>query len=106
MTDYKGWDALMMLPTNELELLKKVIDVELDKRNAEDPISLYKKLDMLVGQAYVKDNWDEIWDEFWEISNKLNDIRYIDYCDPDTSYKEDILARFNSYKEYYEEYIK
>ena len=65
MSDYKGWDLLMVLPTDELELLKKVIDVELDKRNAEDPVYFYKKLDMLVGQAYVKDSWDEIWDEFW-----------------------------------------
>ena len=93
----------MILPTEELTLLKEILDKELNKRNAEDPVYLYKLLDSLVGQAYIKDNWGEIWDEFWEISNKLSDIRYIDYCDPGTTYKEDILARFNSFKEYYKE---
>ena len=103
MSDYKGWKALMILPTEELTLLKEMLDKELNKRNAEDLVYLYKLLDSLVGQAYIKDNWDEIWDEFWKISKQLQEFWDVEYYDPDTTYKEDILARFNSFKEYYEE---
>ena len=105
MSDYKGWEALMILPTDELTLLKEMIDKELNKR----PVFLFKKLKGLVEYCFKKerddftDSWADIWDEFWKISKQLQEFWDVEYYDPDTTYKEDILARFNSYKEYYEE---
>ena len=33
MSDYKGWEGLMTLPTEQLEILKNMLDKELNKRN-------------------------------------------------------------------------
>lgn len=45
-------------------------------------------------------DFDEIWDEFWMLSRKIGKIETIDWCDPDTSYFEDVMARYESIKNY------
>lgn len=44
------------------------------------------------------DDYSEIWDDFWALNKKVP--VFIDYYDPDTSYKEDIMARYNAIGEY------
>lgn len=46
------------------------------------------------------DRFDLIWDEFWELSCSIN--LHIESYDPDTSYKDDIMSRYNAIAEYME----
>lgn len=39
-----------------------------------------------------------IWDDFWSLSKEVR--VYIEYYDPDTSYEEDIMARYNAIGSY------
>lgn len=46
------------------------------------------------------DEFDLIWDEFWELSCSIN--LHIESYDPDTTYKDDIMSRYNAIAEYME----
>lgn len=50
----------------------------------------------------LNDGYSIIWDGFWELSRK-ECVKDIGWCDPDTTYKEDILARFLSIARHMEE---
>lgn len=101
-------DKLMSMKTGELESLKYDIDKEINRRedylnrevSATNLFTQMKGLIFMV-KAGVCD-WDEIWDTFWRLNKELSKHWKVEYCDPDTTYEEDIMARYNSYKEYYE----
>ena len=43
-----------------------------------------------------------IWDEFWTLSGLVDNIKHIEWYDPDTTYFEDIMARYDPIKAYLE----
>lgn len=43
-------------------------------------------------------DYSEIWEDFWALNRRVP--VFIDYYDPDTSYEEDIMARYNAIGEY------
>lgn len=55
------------------------------------------KLIKSVDEAHGGD-YSEIWDDFWSLNKRVPVS--IDYYDPDTSYEEDIMARYNAIGEY------
>ncbi len=46
------------------------------------------------------ENFDEIWDEFWTLSRRIENTTRIEWCDPDTTYYEDIMARYHAVQSY------
>lgn len=46
-------------------------------------------------EGYLNSCYHDIWDLFWQTANQIE--VYVDYCDPDTSYEEDMQAKLNSY---------
>lgn len=77
--------------------------------------ALYDKLQQLIDQhqlatkyaemtelinATDDDEFDLIWDEFWDLSCSIN--LHIESYDPDTTYKDDIISRYNAIAEYME----
>ena len=101
-------DKLMSMKTSELKSLKYDIDKEIDRREGylkerASNTSLFNRMTALI--FMVEEgvcDWHEIWDEFWRLDKELSKYWKVEYYDPDTSYEEDIMARYNSYKEYYE----
>lgn len=67
--------------------------------------TIYYWMTQLIESVYEGD-YSEIWDDFWSLNKKVPVS--IDYYDPDTSYEEDIIARYNAIGEYLEKrcYVK
>lgn len=61
--------------------------------------TIYRWMALLIESA--EGDYESIWDEFWKLSKRVR-VR-VDWCDPDTSYEEDIMARFNAIGNYLEE---
>ncbi|AUR94323.1 hypothetical protein NVP1193O_192 [Vibrio phage 1.193.O._10N.286.52.C6] len=61
----------------------------------------FNKMTNLIAATEPED-FGDIWDEFWGLSQQVSKIVYIDYYDPDTTYFEDIMARYDSINEYLE----
>lgn len=49
------------------------------------------------------EDYDEIWDEFWGLSKRVSHYASIEWYDPDTTYYEDITARYSAISEYLDE---
>lgn len=64
---------------------------------------LYLKMKRLIEAADKQskvsnqDCYEKIWNEFWKLHKQMS--VNIDWCDPDSTYEEDIMACFNAYKE-------
>ena len=61
----------------------------------------FNKMTNLIDSTEPED-FGDIWDEFWELSQEISKIVRIEYYDPDTTYFEDIMARYDSIKAYLE----
>lgn len=91
-------DALSQcdLSHKQLEMLKDIIDQRLEN-NAETKSDrqLLQEMEALVQTAISGSVYfDDIWDSFWEIKKQIE--TYVDYCDPDTTSEEDIMAYLNA----------
>lgn len=62
---------------------------------------IYDRMRSLIFYARFKKDFELIWDDFWELSKDIE--VHIDYYDPDTSYEEDIMARYNAIGDYLKE---
>lgn len=80
---------------------------ELASETSSDNLVEIKKLfglmSLYVDIAKRKNDFNYIWDDFWELSDKISKYVTIDWYDPDTSYEEDIMARYNVIESYIEE---
>lgn len=54
--------------------------------------TIYRQMGSLIQYANVRGDYGAIWDEFWSLSKGVR--VYIEYYDPDTTYEEDIMARY------------
>jgi hypothetical protein len=61
--------------------------------------NVYRCMESLIESS--NDDYSDIWVEFWKLSNRIG--VHIDWYDPDTSYEEDIMARYNAIGAYLEE---
>lgn len=59
---------------------------------------IHDRMHTLIFYARLKKDFELIWDDFWNLSKQV-DV-HIDYYDPDTSYEEDIMARYNAIGDY------
>lgn len=64
---------------------------------------LFGLMTLYVDIAKRKDDFNYIWDDFWGLSGKISNYVTISWYDPDTSYEEDIMARYDAIKSYIEE---
>lgn len=67
-------------------------------------LDIYRDMQMIVTicKEYRghKDMYELLWDDFWELSR---DFPFdVEWCDMDTSYEEDISARYNAIHEFME----
>jgi hypothetical protein len=62
--------------------------------------TIYNWMTRLIESVDIEQGKDysDIWDDFWALSRRVP--IFIDYCDPDTSYEEDIMARYNAIGRY------
>jgi len=63
-------------------------------------IKYYLDLMSILIEGTSPDDFDLIWDDFWKLSGFISEIKVIEWCDPDTTYYEDIMARYNSIVDY------
>lgn len=63
--------------------------------------NLFQEMKTLVEDPNT--DFSDKWDDFWELSSDISDIVLIDWYDPDTTYEEDIMARYRAVKEHIEE---
>ena len=61
--------------------------------------TIYNKMEVLIDSS--EGDYESIWDDFWELSKQ--DKGRVDWCDPDTSYEDDIMARFTAIGNYLDE---
>ena len=57
----------------------------------------YDELTVVIEECETHDWWDENWDAFWSIYNSYD--FEVEYCDPDMSCKDDMMALYNALKE-------
>jgi hypothetical protein len=62
--------------------------------------TIYNWMTRLIESVDIEQGKDysDIWDDFWALNRRIP--VFIDYYDPDTSYEEDIMARYNAIGEY------
>lgn len=62
--------------------------------------TIYNWMTRLIESVDIEQGKDysDIWDDFWALNRRVP--VFIDYYDPDTSYEEDIMARYNAIGEY------
>jgi len=51
------------------------------------------------------DSWEDKYDQIFSqrISRRVRELINLDYCDPDTSYEEDVTAFVSAFKQYMED---
>ena len=60
----------------------------------------FKKMGKLLEGCTCEDDYQLVWEDFWGLNKSVNVS--IHYYDPDTSYMEDILARYYAIGAYLE----
>ncbi len=101
-TDKKHRFQNIALTRKQLKMLRDMIDQLLTDEDESEVISsdrqLLQEMEALVQTAIDgSTNFDDIWDSFWNIKKQID--TYVDYCDPDTSSEEDIMAYLNAARE-------
>lgn len=91
-------------PLDELITIAEEVKVGLQSKSGQTDLSevirLYHDMKTLVSVAQKYEDFGGIWDKFWGISKDIGAIVHIEYYDPDTTYEEDIMARFNAIRDY------
>jgi hypothetical protein len=72
----------------------------MNKLFTQEELHKLSQMRALVDVAKASDTWDDIYERFWQLRVELveggNKLLEVDYCDPDTSSKEDILAYWHA----------
>lgn len=61
-------------------------------------MATFQAMKDLVDSCQCEEDYEIIWDNYWELSLILSEYIPINYYDPDTTYMEDILANYNTFK--------
>lgn len=85
------------------QLLAELSDNLTSGTDADKVRKVFDKMTKLLPSKYTEEEFSKIWREFWVLSNDVSDMAHIGWCDPDTTYEEDILARYYAIKRWLED---
>lgn len=104
--EWGGVKDLQYIQLNDLLTLKSAIELAISSKTTGEVIEnkpltysdklkdLHSKLKPFIDECKELGNWDLNWAQYWKTYGE-HELK-ISYCDPDTTYEEDMMALFNA----------